>query len=233
MNTPLTTNGLVPSEDFPVGPYEEVHRLVVSRWASHELYEHYAGAWNAVAYRFHATVQAGDEFEQSLDAHGSAPPSDERYRQDQALANFFSNGFSTFESIFYGLHTIAAFVDPANFSLATPKARQQVSPTQTSATFKRAFPNDPILVVLETLFSDPAYQEWREIRNILVHRTAPGRQMYVGIGSDDAPETEWKLNKIPLDSSMVRGRRIELSRVLNSLLGGVAVFVDQKARPQP
>ncbi len=229
MLRPLTTNGLVPTPDFPADSYEAIHRHVVSRWATHELYEHYAGAWNAVAYRFHSAMQACEEFVTSLDTHGSFPSPDERYRQDQALSAFFSSGFSTFESVFYSLHTIGAFIDPASFSLATPKAQQQVSPGQTSAAFKRAFSMDPILAAFDSLFEDPAYQELREIRNILTHRTSPGRRVYVGIGSDDAPATEWKLKNIPLDKSMARSRRYELARLLSTLLIAMETFVSKKA----
>lgn len=228
MTTPLTTNGLVPAPDFPVAAYEAIHRHVVSRWGGDELYEHYAGAWNAVAYRYHAAVQAGEEFQLSLESHGSSPSPEERYRQDQALSMFFNSGYSTIESVFYGLHSIAAFIDPVSFSLATPKARQQVSPTQTSAAFKRAFPGDPLLLAFDALLADPAYQEWREIRNVLTHRTAPGRRMYVGIGDDDAPATEWKLNSIPLDSTMAKGRRAEIARMLGDLLSAVETFISKK-----
>lgn len=222
---PLTTNGLVPAPDFPTEFYEAIHRHVVSTWGTHELYEHYAAAWNAVAYRFSAAAQAGDDFIASVGAYGAAPPPDERYRQDKALAEFFSNGFSTFESAFYGLHTIATFIDPASFSLETPKAMRQVSPAQVLAAFKKAFPGDQILAAFDSLFDDAAYREWGEIRNVLTHRTAPGRRMYVGLEGDDAPGTEWKLNGIVIDASMVRSRRSALALALTSLLAAVATFV--------
>ena len=211
---PLTTNGLIPADDFPTGPYEAIHERVARSWGSHVLYDHYAAAWNAVAYRFHGAVDAADLFQASLLTAGSSPTAEGRYHQDKALADFFGGGFSTFESTFYALHSIGAFLDANAFSLATPKAQQQVSPKQTSEAYRRAFPGDPIFTAFEALFADPAYQEGREIRNILTHRTAPGRRMYVGIGEDDAPPTEWKLNNIPLDASMVPNRRRELARML-------------------
>ena len=232
VTAPLTTNGLTPAADFPSEPYEAVHRLVAATWADHELYEHYAGAWNAVAYRFHGAIHAGEEFDRSLAAEGSTPTPAQRYRQDQALAEFFGSGYSTFESIFYSLHTVGAFIDPASFSLATPKARQQVSPSLTATAFKRAFPGDPLLAAVDAFFSDPAYQEWREIRNILTHRTAPGRRMYVGIGSDDAPATEWKLNNIPMDATLVPARRAALAGAVGALLTAVEAFVAGKVRAQ-
>lgn len=229
MHVPLTTNGLVPAPEFPAESYEAIHRHVVSRWATHILYEHYAGAWSAVAYRFHSAMHACDEFETSIISYGSMPSPEDRYNQDQALSAFFSSGFSAFESVFYSLHTVGAFIDPSRFSLATSKAQQQVSPSQTTAAFKRAFSGDPILLAFESLFEDPAYQELREIRNVLTHRTAPGRRMYVGIGSDDAPETEWKLKNIRLDRSMARSRRYELARLLATLLISMETFVSKKA----
>jgi hypothetical protein len=222
---PLTTNGLLPAEDFPVRPYESVHERVVSTWGKHKLYEHYAGAWNAVAYRFHAAVDAGDDFQASIVAAGATPSAEERYRQDKALAEFFGGAFSTFESVFYALHTIGAFIDPSGFSLATPKAQQQVSPRQTSDAFRRAFPGDSILGSFDALFADAQHQELREIRNILTHRTAPGRRMYVGIGDDDAPSAEWKLNNIPMDDALVPTRRRELARMLTSLVEATDAFV--------
>lgn len=222
-------NGLIPAADFPAQHYEAVHQRVVRAWGSHPLYEHYAGAWNAVAYRFHAAVDAGDNFQASIAKAGSTPTPEERYLQDKALAEFFGGGFSAFESFFYALHAIGAFIDPSAFPLGTPRAQQQVSPKQTSEAFRRAFAGDPIHAAFVSLFADPAHQELREIRNILTHRTAPGRRMYVGIGEDDAPPTEWKLNSIPLDGAMVSHRRQSLARMLTSLIEATEVFVAERS----
>jgi len=224
MTQPLSTNGLLPSDDFPAKPYEDVHQIVSTRMAGDELYEHFAGAWNAVAYRFHGAIRAGEAFQRSLLDHGPTPTPAERYAQDQALAEFFGSGYSTFESVFYGVHTLGGYVAPTQLSLSTPKARQQVSPAQTSAAFRRVFPENRINGVFDRLFADPAYQEWKEIRNVLTHRTAPGRRMYVGIGMDDAPPTEWKLNNVPIDDQLVPSRRAGLVRALDELLIGVSVF---------
>lgn len=222
---PLKTNGLVPAPDFPVEPYEAVHDLVVARWGNHALYEDFAGAWNAVSYRFEAAAKSGAEFEDSMRVAGATPTPDERFRQDSALAEFFSGGYSVFESVFYGLHTIGTCLDPSVFSLATPKARQQVSPSHTTAVFKKAFAGDPFITVLDAFATDPAYLEWKEIRNVLTHRTAPGRRMYVGIGVDDAPPTEWKLNDIPMDETLVPARRAALARLLAHLMDAGAIFL--------
>ncbi|MDO8566097.1 MAG: hypothetical protein Q7S04_02870 [Candidatus Moranbacteria bacterium] len=221
----LTTNGLIVPVGFPVASYESIHSIVSTAQASHLLYEHYAGAWNALAYRFRASMDHGDAFVLLFNSNGPTPPPEERYMQEKALFDFFSAGFSVFESTFYGLYVIGAFLSPTLFSLSSQKEQQQITPNRTRDTFTRAFPSDPILNTFSALFMDPEYQKWREIRNVLTHRTAPGRRIYVSIGSDDAPPTEWKLNNSVLDASIVTNGKSELSRLLTCLLEGSAKFV--------
>ena len=49
--------------------------------------------------------------------------------------------------------------------------------------------------------------------------------MFVGIGVDDAPPTEWKLNDIPMDETLVPTRRAALARLLVHLMDGSATFL--------
>ena len=77
--TTLTTNGLVPDATFPTALYEAVHSKVVGKWSSHSLYDHYAGSWNALAYRFQGAAESGVEFSQSIALHGATPSPQERY----------------------------------------------------------------------------------------------------------------------------------------------------------
>ena len=93
-----------------------------------------------------------------------------------------------------------------------------MSLSKTQKSYIEAFPNDPVLSSFSSLFSDPAFQQMREIRNILTHRTAPGRRMYVSVGDEDIPATEWKLNDVPIDESIVENTSQELSRLFKSLL---------------
>lgn len=221
----LQGNGLLAPIDFPTAPYEFIYNAMEKAQARHPLYDHHAGAWNALAYRFRAMVDSGEAFAALMNAHGSAPRAEERYLQEKVLFDFFSAGFSVFECTFYGLYSIGAFLNPNIFVLSTARDQQQVSPTKTKVVFTKAFPADPILSSFTTLLADPRYQEWREIRNVLTHRTAPGRRIYVSIGDDDAPPAEWKVNNSPLDSSIVSNGRRELSRLLTVLLTAGADFV--------
>jgi hypothetical protein len=51
----------------------------------------------------------------------------QRFQQEEALFNFFSNGFAAFEALFYGLFAIGSFIDPGAFRLETQKEQQRVS----------------------------------------------------------------------------------------------------------
>ena len=225
----LTLNGLAPHVDFPVGPYEAVHAAVVAHWSTAASYQQYSAAWNALAYRFHGAVEAGAKFQKSLRDFGSHPAPQQRFQQEEALFNFFSNGFAAFEALFYGLFAIGSFIDPAAFRLETQREQQRVSPSRTNEIFKRAFAGDPILSVFANLFSDPAYQRWRDLRNVLTHRAAPGRRMYVGIGRNDAPPVEWKLDGLPLDAALVPGHQAELARLTADVLSAAATFLASRA----
>ena len=225
----LTPNGLTPHDDFPFDPYEAVHAKVAAKWSGTASYYQYSGAWNALAYRFHGSIDAGAKFQKSLKDFGAHPAPHQRYQQEEALFNFFSNGFAAFEALFYGLFAVGSFIDTIAFPLTTPKEEQRVSPSHTNDAFKRAFPGDPILGVFANLFSDAAYQRWRDMRNVLTHRAAPGRRMYVGIGSNDAPPVEWKLNSLPLDSALVPKHQRELSRLISAVLSAADTFVAAQA----
>jgi hypothetical protein len=226
----LQTNGLRIPVDFPVAAYDRIYHVVERTHRQHALYEHHAGAWNALAYRFRAVIDNGDAFALSLRTHGPAPPAHERYFQEGALFDFFSAGFSAFECMFYGIYTIGAFIEPRHFSLATEREQQRVSPTSTRDALARAFPDDPLLAVIAALFADPEYQRWRETRNVLTHRSAPGRRMYLSVGGDDERPTEWKIDNSPLDESIAERGRRELSRMLTALLEGEAVFAEGRLR---
>jgi hypothetical protein len=100
---PLSVNGLVMPPDFPAQSFQAVQRTIQPfAQTDNELYAHFAGAWNAISYRYLSLVNYGEIFTASLKAHGSSPPAVERYNQERMLFGFFSNGFSVFEAFFYG-----------------------------------------------------------------------------------------------------------------------------------
>jgi hypothetical protein len=200
--------------DFPIDSFEAVHMEVAPHAERHALvYPHFAGAWHAIAYRFLSLVECGDAFTESLLAHGTSPEAVARYQQERSLFGFFSNSFSTFEAFFYGMFAVGSMLAALSFPMASPRDQRRVSPKSTLDAYRVAFPSDPIIGVFTSIVEDPAYKELQEVRNILTHRTAPGRTFFVTVGGLEAPPDEWKIGNIPLDKRMAPSRREHVARL--------------------
>lgn len=224
----ITTLGINMPVEFPITPYETIHAIIAPPRSKDPLYQHYAGAWNALAIRFRAAFEYGDNFVESFKAHGAVPPPEERYDQEKMLFNFFNSGFSVIESTFYALYVIGAFLKPGDFPLTTMKNQKDVSPQSTERVFAKSFPKDPILSTFQQLFSDQEYIQWRDYRNILTHRTAPGRLIQVSVGKNPPHPTIWKLNNKPFDDSIAIEGKKELTRLLTKLLEASEIFVKRE-----
>lgn len=220
---PLSTNGLVVPDDFPASEYESIYLKAASHLPKQqEIYEQFGSAWNAVAYRFVAVAEYEAILKVSLVRTNAPPP--ERYEQERDLFGFFSSGFSVFEAAFYGIFSLGALIAPAAFPTTTPRDQQRISPSSTAGAIAKAFPGDSLNGVIAAVTGDLAYLEWREIRNILTHRAAPGRRFFVSIGGDEEIPDQWKIKDIPLNANMPQSRRAELSRLLSTLLNGIEQF---------
>jgi hypothetical protein len=229
MPQPLKVNGLLMPPDFPTTLFERVYSRARLRSTSHvSAYEHFNAAWNAISFRYLALCDDGDAFTASVSAPDGGASLQERYQQERHLFGFFSNGFSAFESFFYGMFAIGALLHPVDFPLATPKEQQAVSPASTDRAYARAFVGDPILATFAAVFTDAAYREWKEVRNILTHRTAPGRTIFVSVESDEDLLARWKINDIPLGRETASVRRGHAARMLSALLNAAAVFTESR-----
>ena len=214
--------------DFPAQLFERAYLHVRASLAGQvpPAFEHFSSAWNALSFRYLGLVAEGEDFTRSITSSEGLQSLEHRYRQERHLFGLFSNGFSAFESYFYGMFALGALIRPPDFPLATPKDQQSVSPSTTQKAYSRSFSGDPVLVAFGATFLDPAYREWREVRNVLTHRTAPGRTIFVSIGSDDDLPPLWKINNIPLDGLTASTRRAQAARMLSRLLEATALFVD-------
>lgn len=226
--SPLTVNGLAMPADFPAGPFEAVYaRISSTRDVRSDPYLQFAGAWNAISYRMRALEVTGAEFTASLTAHGAAPAAEERYRQEQALFNFFASGYSAFEAFFYGTYAIGTMLNAAEFPFATAADQRRVNSTRTIERYERVFLTDPFVEALRSVTTDASYRQWSEIRNVLSHRTTPGRRLFVTFGGE-APTDQWKLFDIPLDGNLAATRRRDALALLSAALVACQAFVEQR-----
>ena len=220
---PLTTNGLTMPPDFPRAEYESVSAQALKNAQSeNDFYSHFVGAWSAVAYRFLAVTDYEREFNRSIAEQDHSASA--RHLQERQLFGFFSSGFSVFEASFYGAFSLGAFSNAAHFPMASPRDQQRITPSSTINAFREAFPNDPINDVMAAITQDAAFTEWREIRNVLTHRAAPGRTFFVSFGGDQLPD-QWKIKDIVLDESMAPSRRRGLASLLTQFIGGLDTFL--------
>lgn len=220
---PLKTNGLI-IQGFPQEKYESIHLILSSRYAEKNEYEHFSGAWNAIAYRYRGAIDHGSDFVKLIKLYGTAPQPEKRYLQEQALFNHFSSCFSVFESVCYGFFAIGSIINPEYFSISDKADQRKISPETTKKTFQKAFPDEQITKTLIELTADSEFGNIRNTRNILIHRTAPGRKIYLHIGEDESLPTEWKLNNKPLNELIVKSNEDSMEMLLNNLLTAGEVF---------
>jgi hypothetical protein len=202
-------------DDFPVQPYIDIHqRAVVAQGDTDERSE-FVGAWTAVAYRYTACTEHDAKYTESVRRAGQTPGFPDRYTQDQELFGFFVTGLSAVESLCYGCYALGYFLNPTDFPFTTNDDRRGVTPSTTMQAFTRVFPRERIGVILQTMLKDAEYKTWAMIRNILAHRTSPGRLISAGSG----PTTvEWKTSSISLDQMTTASRRAWLIKTMEAIL---------------
>lgn len=204
--------------------YEDVHRRIISLKESHfDVWSELAASWNAVAYRFYACAEYNEAFIASVQQTFSPPPL-ARYAQERDLYGFFVNGLSTIESFCYALWAIASTLKPAVFLFNMPEHRRSISPETTADKFSshNGYKEEPLAQTLQNLRTASEFVEWKEIRNILAHRSAPSRTFNEG-GSNSGTASWFK--GLAFDQNTTALRYEWLVTKLSDLLETLAVFV--------
>jgi len=138
----LTTIGLIMPKVFPVEPYESIHKRIVKKKDDYrKSWNQYAGAWNAVGYRFLSCNNHDKAFTESIQRAGNAPPPSERYIQESNLFGFFVSVLSTIESLIYGLYDIASIIKVEEFPIAPDENLRLINPKNTKGKFVKEFTN--------------------------------------------------------------------------------------------
>ena len=226
--TVLTLNGLTVPDDFPASAFERVWKKISPLSTTRNaLYVEFSSAWNALTHRYLAMVDHGEGFTASVIADGTSPKPERRHYQEQCLFDFFSSGFSAFDAFFYATFAVGALVDAVAFPLTTEAEQKSVSSGHTLKCYRGRFSGSAILAALEALAGSAEYRQWRDVRNILTHRAAPGRTLHVsGEPDDETPVDRWKVFGIPLDRNTIPERRAHASGLLTPSVTAVADFVE-------
>jgi len=180
-DTKTTSLGFQMPPDFPLIPYDEVHRRLTKHKDSHRTeWMSFGLGWNGVAYRYRAMAEYYEEFVKSLNSFGNSPNPEQRYEQGRALFGFFVNAVSTIECFFYASYCIASFLKPCDFSIQKSKALKLVYPTNVEKLFKVHFPKDALTTQMTKCVSDTINAQIRDMRDVLSHRGTPPRKFYAG-----------------------------------------------------
>jgi hypothetical protein len=218
----LTTIGISMPADFPYTSYESIHNYCRPKMTSlpplADKWAEYMYAWNSIAYRFRAITEHDESFSEAITKNSHF----DHYVQERELFNFFVAGLSTLETFSYGLYFLASIAHPNDFPVTNPRS---INLKTTKQYFLNTFPSETVTSRLDALINDPKFDKWCSIRNVLAHRSAPGRIIEAGDGG--ASDDIWKLDKIPLNENTTGLRRKWLSQTLGQLLEDSKKFVEQ------
>lgn len=214
-----TWQELLADTRFPVSAWMNVSDAMSSWNREPSVWGEWAGAWNAVAYRWRACWDASESFEGSVVKDGDAPEQGVRYQQERKAFEFFVSSLSVLESHSYALHAIGAMLRPAGFPLTTEAHRRSVTLKSTVQRFEEHFPHDPLTEALRRTSVAKELADLTLLRNTLAHRTQPGRTIVVGgtstwqgrpLSGATTPTLDWLQEEIgilaPLTAAFIEGQ---------------------------
>jgi hypothetical protein len=233
-----TNFGFDVPDDFPITELETFHATVTAHKDAHVVeWAEWAGGCNGLLYRYLQAAAADESFTASVAAHGTAPVIEERVAQEAALFAFFASGLSSLECLAYGLCFVGAIVDPAAFALtATP---QRIWVSSVTDAYLQRFPQEQLAHTLQAVNNSPKLSSFKDVRNVLTHRAAPGRAhgvtladtVFVGgaspgatAGTSSMTGTEW-LGQ-PLDLQTTVAPRKWLVGALTDIVAAATAFAN-------
>src|SRR6266513_4666319 len=166
----VNTVGIEVPLDFPTATYNEFHEKISPLQPKHsEAYKHYAGGWNAVAYRFASAADYDREFTRSIQTSTCVT---ERNIQEHSLFGFFMSGVAVLDSAAYALYAVAYMIAPGKFLLTE---LHRIAFSSVAVSFATHFSADPLASTLKAISENPEMIQLREIRNVLGHRASTTR----------------------------------------------------------
>ncbi len=224
------TVGIQMPADFPLAAYNDIHaHIALFQPRFPDAYRHHAGAWNAVAIRFRSAAEADDVFQSSLNEPSSV---EQRFRQEAALFQFFTNSVSVLDSCAYALHATGHMIDTATFPV-TGQSLRTADFRGVAKSFEKRFPADSLTVALVATNADALATELRDFRNFLTHRVASTRS-YVMSTAGPNPPVRWEIGHlealsgvqaIQIDSQLTGQYRSWLTGRLDVLFAAINNFV--------
>lgn len=206
-----------------------------SMYLNEDACHEYMYAWLATLNRYRLCLEAHESFTASILNHGDYPDQPYRYEQDRDLFIFYVSGLSVIDTICYGAYATGTMLDAKlgtnYFKFATPKDKREANLDKTRQIFYKNYPSDDFSINLSALTDTNSdhrtlsplkeYIEWKEIRNILAHRSAPGRSIFeVGYPKS----SEWIFG-IEINKDTTATRFAWLQENIERLLDSLSTFI--------
>jgi len=207
---------IVPN-DFPLTYYENILKIVTRNIKSNPpAFKNFLGSWNALKFRFFALAEQDQIFSDSIRTFGDAPHIEERIKQDNALFSFFSSGMSLFDTFSFGIHSFTFTLNP-DFEIIDER---RINFNSVSKWFELYFRYEDVTLYLANLCKSQEYQDFKMIRNILIHRHHPGRVISLTSKPQPSPPATWAVGDITstLNEDYTKHWREWLSGELEELL---------------
>jgi len=196
--------------DFPLGTLETFFQRVLTHGGPAEIHDEWRGACNGLLYRFIACADADEQFRAALARAGTAAPLPERVIQETALFSFFVSGLSALECLAYGLAFVGALADPSWVRLT--KNPRDITLRSAQAAYQSGFPQDALTTEMTTVQESAELRQWKQVRDVLTHRSAPPRTHHRGLAAGVSgttasrpppPRTTWLGQSLTPDTTRV------------------------------
>lgn len=188
-------------QNFPKDKYEKIYIKVLQYKDNFKIqYQQFTSGWKSLVYRYFACAKHSDDYIKIIKKDRVSPSHFLRYEQERELFNFFTNGLSAVETHGYMIYMICSIYNHNDFKVITKKDLKNIVLSNTVLKLKKFYSVENITKELEILINSREYEDWVEVRNVLMHRGTPGRKIMLGTGKAEKERSDLWFKKIAIDT---------------------------------
>ncbi|HVA84716.1 MAG TPA: hypothetical protein VNF73_00215 [Candidatus Saccharimonadales bacterium] len=228
----LSTVGFEPPADFPQDHYDAIHHRLehFANSPQGQTWRQFAGAWNAVAYRFQACAEYDESFRSDFARLGVNAGGLDRYRQQRDTYGCIVNACSVIEAFYYAAYAIGSLLRPTDFPITSDSEQRAIKPESATTHFERYFAGDRFAAALRALIDDPSWTALDDMRNVLIHRAAWAKAVVRSAGGpataavDRVRLSDYHLGDLDLAPELTSGPRAWVAATLSRTIKAADAF---------
>ena len=196
--------------------YSQIQAYVEAKHSG-DIWNEFNPAWRAFPRRLAWCLDHSQRFTESLTRSELG-----RDEEDREAFSFFVVGISAIETFCYAVYILGALFEPAFFPSKIKRDLRNISPESTAERFSEAFTGESLTEILRSTRNDATYQEWKRIRNGLIHCSSPGRILYFSGRPDEWDHMDFT---IPISAETTEARFSWLSQSLSRGIDATNLFL--------